>query len=197
MFRSFLILWAVTTSILAGAVPAFADPTSTANIGFACNQYPAAAGTATSNATDSMRYWLTLNSTSGIVNRQQIWKAVLACGWQLYGQPAAALTQSAATGGTFITFDEAGSSGGPVPTAINDVGAVTGYYFDAAGLSHSFLHGHGGAVISFDPPGASFGSAFNSINLAGEVTGYYQDANGYTHGFVRAPNGTFTTSPRE
>jgi hypothetical protein len=120
---------------------------------------------------------------------------------QLTGQPAQSPTQNAG-GGTFTTFDVPGSGSNPLspnPTAINPAGAITGDYFDADNLIHSFLRTPDGAVNTFDPPGATCGVSTQNacsrpagINPAGVITGGYSENNGF-HGFLRAPNGTFTT----
>jgi hypothetical protein len=46
-----------------------------------------------------------------------------------------------------LTFDApradttANDFNGTIPTGINDLGEITGYYFDASGLQHRFLRG--------------------------------------------------------
>jgi uncharacterized membrane protein len=125
---------------------------------------------------------------------------LLACRSQLYGQSAHSSTQAAAAGGTFTTFDVPGSNSGATnPTAINSAGAITGYYFDADNLVHSFLRAPDGTVTTFDQPGAACSlstfdecSVATGINPAGVISGSYLDASG-VHGFLRAPDGTFTT----
>lgn len=136
----------------------------------------------------------------GLLDAKGLSAKLLACRSQLYGQSAHSSTQAAAAGGTFTTFDVPGSnSGAPNPTAINSAGAITGYYFDAGNLIHSFLRAPDGTVTTFDPPGATCSvstsnecSAASGINPAGVISGSYQDASGGGHGFLRAPKGTFT-----
>ncbi|MPW22810.1 hypothetical protein GCT13_39935 [Paraburkholderia sp. CNPSo 3157] len=179
MSGSFLKACVVILSVLAVTTSTFAGGIGTANTGFSCSQ-SALASAAT-----------TLASTSGVANREQTWKAILACSRQLHGQRANSQAQPAADTGNFVTFNIPGSFG-PVPTAINNDGAVTGYYRDLTGF-HSFLRTPDGTITTFDPPGASLGSIATGINPARIVTGEYADANDIIHGFLRAPDGTFTT----
>lgn len=138
----------------------------------------------------------------GLLDAKGLSAKLLACRSQLYGQSAHSSTQAAAAGGTFTTFDVPGGSfsGGPGPTAINSAGAITGTYFDAGKLIHSFLRAPDGTVTTFDPPGATCSlstsntcSFSTGINPAGVISGGYQDASGNIHGFLRASDGTFTT----
>ncbi|MBP0639106.1 hypothetical protein [Cupriavidus sp. AcVe19-6a] len=135
------------------------------------------------------------------VNRQQLWKSVaaifLAYGSQLPGQLAYSQTPSDGKVGTFTTFDIPGSTG-TIPTAINSAGSITGYYFDASDLIHSFLRTPDGTIITFDPPGSCAPSLTNvcsistDINPAGVVAGTYVDPSRNGHGFLRDPDGAFT-----
>ena len=62
-------------------------------------------------------------------------------------------------GGKFTTFQApgadttAGSYNGTSPSAINDLGVITGSYYDASGFSHGFLRSPDGKFTSFDVPG--------------------------------------------
>jgi hypothetical protein len=88
--------------------------------------------------------------------------------------------------------------------ALNDLGAVTGYFFDASQVVHGFVsyppYGKTN-VTTFDAPGAcSSGTACAfegtvpaSINLRGVITGTYYGADGIGHGFVSYPPYTKTT----
>jgi hypothetical protein len=103
-------------------------------------------------------------------------------------------------GGSFTTFEAPGadttpgSFNGTVPNSINDLGAITGEYFDATGFSHGFLRSPEGKFITFDVPGVGgFGSTPIAMNLEGAIVGYYTDASFNFRGFLRSPNGTFTT----
>ncbi|HEY6486870.1 MAG TPA: hypothetical protein VIX83_10855 [Candidatus Cybelea sp.] len=76
---------------------------------------------------------------------------------------------------------------GTQPEAINDAGAVTGFYADAQGNVHGFYRSPSGQFSEFDPQGSIFTEPY-AINDSGTVTGYWYDAAGATHGFVWAPN---------
>jgi hypothetical protein len=146
--------------------------------------------------------------SEGVMNRQQVWKVagviLLVCGLQLYGQQRASGEEAEAKA-AIIIFDPPGS---PIPSqtypqAINPAGVITGYYYDAGGVPHGFLHTRNG-FPSFDPKGSLatlagplgttlYGSKAFGINPAGAITGYYYDAGGVPHCFLRSPDGsTFT-----
>jgi hypothetical protein len=99
--------------------------------------------------------------------------------------------------GKFASFEApnadttAQSFNGTLASAINDLGEVTGFYFDAAGLQHGFVRSATGKFTSFDVPGAAGFSNPVAINLEGEVVGYYLDSKSQFHGFLRKPNGSF------
>lgn len=102
--------------------------------------------------------------------------------------------------GQFITFEApgadttAGSYNGTSPSSINDLGVITGSFFDATGLSHGFLRAPDGKFTTFDVPGAGgYGSTPIAINLEGAVVGYYTDSTYSFHAFLRSPGGKFTT----
>lgn len=79
-------------------------------------------------------------------------------------------------------------------TAINNDGAVAGFFTGAKGAVDSFLQGHGGRTLTIAVPGASMTQAFG-VNDKGEVVGAYTagtGANAVTHGFSWL-NGKFTT----
>jgi hypothetical protein len=117
----------------------------------------------------------------------QIWKVagvtLLVSGLQLHGQETA----------SFTTFDPTGSIS-TQPQAINQAGAITGYYQEFVGQSapRAFLRDRYGNVITFDYPNTSQGTFGDAINTAGTITGTYFANNQY-HGFLRARNGTFHT----
>jgi uncharacterized membrane protein len=77
--------------------------------------------------------------------------------------------------GTYTLFDAPGSVN-TNPSSINDAGAITGYYVDAANNYHAFARSPAGTFVTFGPV-ATFPS---SINNSGAITG----SEG-THGFVR------------
>jgi len=90
--------------------------------------------------------------------------------------------------------------------ALNDLGAVTGYYLDKDGVAHGFVSYPPytkTTLTTFDAPGARSsdrnslcpgeGTYPESINLFGVITGTYYDAEGVGHGFVSYPPYTRTT----
>jgi uncharacterized membrane protein len=87
--------------------------------------------------------------------------------------------------GAFVTFDVPGSVATNHPTAINNPGAITGYY-DAG----SFLRTSHGTITPFNPPGAT-NSGATGITPDGTIVGSFSTASA-VHGYLRAPNGTFT-----
>lgn len=105
----------------------------------------------------------------------------------------------------FITLDAPGADttpgdyNGTYPSGINAGGVITGFYQDANGTYHGFLHTRDGKFTAFEAPGAdTTPGAFNgttptSISDLGWITGSYFDANGLGHGFLRSPKGKFTT----
>lgn len=102
--------------------------------------------------------------------------------------------------GRFITFDAPGadttpgSFNGTNPTGINDLGAVTGNYWDANGFSHGFLRSPDGKFTTFDVPGVGgYGTTPRALNLEGAVVGFYTDPNFLFHAFLRSPDGKFKT----
>jgi hypothetical protein len=102
--------------------------------------------------------------------------------------------------GRFTTFEAPGadttpgSFNGTSPSSINDLGVITGEYFDANGTSHGFLRSPEGRFTTFDVPGVGgYGSTPIAINLEGAVVGYYTDSTYSFHAFLRSPSGKFTT----
>jgi hypothetical protein len=105
-----------------------------------------------------------------------------------------------AADGKYTTFQApgadttAGSYNGTSPSAINDLGVVTGSYADAKSFDHGFLRGPQGKFTTFDVPGAGgYGTLPIGINLEGTIVGYYTDANYLFHAFARSPDGKFVT----
>jgi hypothetical protein len=103
-------------------------------------------------------------------------------------------------GGEFITFQApgadttAGSYNGTNPSSINDLGVITGSYWDANGFSHGFLRSPDGKFTTFDVPGAGgYGTTPRAINFEGAVIGGYTDPTFAFHAFLRSPDGTITT----
>jgi hypothetical protein len=95
------------------------------------------------------------------------------------------------------SFDVPGAVNGMSPTSINDLGEITGYYFDSNNFEHGFLRKANGRIVPFDPPNVGFpftyaGTTPTDINNEGDIVGNYQDAAGATHGFIRSAQGTYT-----
>lgn len=101
-------------------------------------------------------------------------------------------------GGKFTTFEAPGadttpgSYNGTYPNSINDLGVITGVYWDVNGVSHGFLRTPNGKFTTFDIPD---GTSINpiAINFEGAIVGYYTDSNYSFRAFLRRPDGTFTT----
>lgn len=100
--------------------------------------------------------------------------------------------------GQIISFQAPGADINPADaqgtcaTAINALGAITGYYGDSNGMSHGFLRSPNGKFVTFDPAGSSATFPMG-LNLEGAVVGFYTDANDVIHGFVRSPDGNIAT----
>jgi len=66
-----------------------------------------------------------------------------------------------------------------VPTAINDRGAVAGYYF-VPSMLHAFTYANGVyTTVDAGPSSTDRGSRLFGINNAGDVVGYYEGASGF------------------
>jgi hypothetical protein len=104
--------------------------------------------------------------------------------------------------GTITSFDAPGASPASFGTfssasdALNPAGALTGAYWDANNVQHSYVRFPSGTFATFVVGGASTnsgqGTNTTGINSAGAVSGSYNDATGVLHGYVRAPNGIIT-----
>src|SRR5690349_21557083 len=97
---------------------------------------------------------------------------------------------------TFTTFAAPDAGTGTFATAINQAGAVTGWYRDTSNSFHAFLRASNGKITEFDAPGAGVGANGtipSGINSAGEIAGYYVDATNVNQGFVRAADGEITS----
>jgi uncharacterized membrane protein len=69
-------------------------------------------------------------------------------------------------------------------TGINNAGAISGFWVDAAGNIHGFLD-NAGTFSSFDDPsGPGTNTSFLGLNNEGELVGSYMDAAGITNGFT-------------
>ena len=105
--------------------------------------------------------------------------------------------------GTYTTISDplaykTGSSSDATYTiayAINDSGAIVGYYEDAdnATHDHGFLYSNGTYTTIDDALGASNGGTeATGINDSGAIIGSYQGSDNQEHGFLYS-NGTYTT----
>jgi len=102
--------------------------------------------------------------------------------------------------GKFTTFEAPGAATTPgsyygtVANSINDLGVITGEYWDANGFGHGFVRTPDGEVTSFDVPGVGgYGTTPVAISPEGAVVGYYTDSNFVFYAFLRKPDGTFQT----
>lgn len=102
--------------------------------------------------------------------------------------------------GKFTTFQAPGadttqnSYNGTTPNAINDLGVITGEFYDANGVGHGFLRSPDGKFTTFDVPrAAGYGTTPLALNLEGAVAGRYTDSNFSFHAFLRTPDGKFKT----
>jgi hypothetical protein len=93
----------------------------------------------------------------------------------------------------------AGDYNGTFPSAINNAGAVIGFYVDSNNVIHGFLRTAKGDYHSFQAPGADTtpaslrGTSPSSINDLGVIAGSYTDVDGFVHGFLRSPDGKITS----
>lgn len=106
--------------------------------------------------------------------------------------------QAAAQGPKYASIDVPQANGhGTLPIAVNLEGTVTGWYWDANGITHGFVRCADGKITPFDAPGAgtnpnNFGGTIPvGINNLGTVVGYQNDENGVSHTFVRTVDGKF------
>jgi hypothetical protein len=99
------------------------------------------------------------------------------------------------------SFDVPAGVNGTQPTNINDLGEITGVYFDSNGNQHGFLRNADGKIVTFNAPNVGYpaqptlgsaGTIPTGINNRGDTVGYYTDANSAYHGFVRSAQGKFT-----
>jgi hypothetical protein len=101
--------------------------------------------------------------------------------------------------GNFTGFDAPGADVNPADqrgtlvTGINDLGAISGFYVDTAGVAHGFRLKPNGNFTSFQVPGAAGTIADGPLNLEGSIVGFDQDFNSQFHAFVRNPGGKLTS----
>jgi probable HAF family extracellular repeat protein len=75
-------------------------------------------------------------------------------------------------------------------TAINNLGDIVGFYFDADFAPHGFIL-RGGVYTTYDYPGSTR-TILTRINERGQITGIRRDPDGHRRGFV-LQNGVTTT----
>jgi len=85
-------------------------------------------------------------------------------------------------GGNYTIIDFPGSTGTGL-SAVNDEGAMLGWYDDADGHTHAFLLRRG-RFSTIDVPGSTY-TRGNDLNDRGEIVGWYDDAEGVERGFVQ------------
>jgi probable HAF family extracellular repeat protein len=91
-------------------------------------------------------------------------------------------------GGVYTTIDDPLGTGGTWAQAVNDLGQVVGYYFDAGSHRHGFIYdSNSGTYTAYDNPLGTNGTALTGINDSGQLVGWYQDSGGHIHGFVATP----------
>jgi hypothetical protein len=98
------------------------------------------------------------------------------------------------SGGSYLSFEVPGALS-TVPLAINDLGAVTGYYYSSTVALGGFVRGPLGSITTFEVPGSGQTEPV-SINVFGDVTGYWGIAASHNppwQGFVRSRWGVFTS----
>jgi hypothetical protein len=97
--------------------------------------------------------------------------------------------------GNFTSFNAPGAGTGnsqgtgcpsDCPVSLNNLGAITGVYIDAANVFHVYLRSPEGHIVTVEPVGSIFRFPAG-INDLGTVAGYYVDVNGVYHGFLRIP----------
>jgi hypothetical protein len=103
--------------------------------------------------------------------------------------------------GTLTTFDVTGAGTGAnqgtymaSQEGLSAEGAVAGWYIDANGVSHGYVHAADGTITTFDAPGAGTGANQGTFayGVTPAIPGVYYDASNILHGFVRSESGDFT-----
>src|SRR5215469_9633323 len=126
-----------------------------------------------------------INATDQL--HQMIQSKIYAACLRTHGKQGASRTTTPRTAtnttnaGTFVTFDVPGATS-TFPHAINNAGAIAGFYVDAGFVTHSFLRTSHGTITPFDPPAVtcsstnSFCSEATGITPDGTIVGVYFDA---------------------
>lgn len=76
---------------------------------------------------------------------------------------------------------------GTVILGINDLGLVSGHFWDSAGNEHGFVGLPGARFFQIDVPGATSTSG-GGLNDLGQVVGHWTDTSGVQHGYIATPN---------
>jgi hypothetical protein len=71
-----------------------------------------------------------------------------------------------------------------VPVAVNNSGAITGYYVDTNGNTHGFVRSAAGNTSGFNAPNSGHGTFVTGMNDVGIIVGWCKDANNIPHGFA-------------
>ena len=93
-------------------------------------------------------------------------------------------------GGEFTVLPDVPGAVLTEATAINNLGDIVGFYFDAGFAPHGFIL-RGGVYTTYDYPGSTR-TILTRINARGDVTGIRRDSDGHRRGFV-LQNGVITT----
>lgn len=96
------------------------------------------------------------------------------------------------SGGNYTPIGYAGAQN-TVPTGINDLGTIVGFFVGGDGQTHGFVD-QGGVYSQFDVPGAS-GTSLYGINDEGAMVGQYDPAGGGGWVSFVDENGVLTTLP--
>jgi len=93
-------------------------------------------------------------------------------------------------GGEFTVLPDVPGAVLTEATAINNLGDIVGFYFDAGFAPHGFIL-RGGVYTTYDYPGSTR-TLLTRINERGQITGIRRDPDGHRRGFV-LQNGVTTT----
>ena len=71
-----------------------------------------------------------------------------------------------------------------VPVAVNNAGAIAGYYTDPNGAIHGFVRSAAGNTSGFNAPNSGHGTFVTGMNDEGIIVGWCKDDNDIPHGFA-------------
>ena len=69
---------------------------------------------------------------------------------------------------------------------VNDLGMISGHFFDSSLNEHGFVRLPNGVFLQIDVPGAAQ-TGGGGLNDLGLVVGHYLDQGGASHGYVAMP----------